>query len=99
MGDNVFSILGGFPTFTLATFSAVFSFSYYSGQSRQYNFYANNWRAFGRVGFGFTVGLALGYKFFGDRQRLHNAYIAECVRRRYPESISLSTNDLWKMKG
>ena len=96
---NAFTVLGGVPAFSLATLGALFSFSYYSGQSRQYNFYANNFRGFGRMAFGFTLGLALGYKFFGDRQRLHNAYIAECVRRRYPESMGLNTADLWKFKG
>ena len=65
--NNVFNILGGVPSFTVASFGAMFSFSYYSGQQRQYNFYANNFRAAGRIAFGFTLGLALGYKFFGDR--------------------------------
>ena len=56
-------------------------------------------RTGGRLAFGGVLGLALGYKFFGDRQRLHNAYIAERIRRRYPESMTLSTHDLWKYKG
>jgi len=27
---------------------------------------------------------------FGDRQRLHNAWVAERLRRRYPESLKLN---------
>ena len=97
--NNIFNTLGGVPAFALASFGAMFSFSYYTGQARKYNFYANNFRGAGRIAFGFTLGLALGYKFFGDRQRLHNAWMAECIRRRYPESMGLETADLWKMKG
>jgi len=36
---------------------------------------------------------------FGERQRLHNAYVAERLRRRYPESKSLDAHDLWSLKG
>ena len=30
---------------------------------------------------------------------MHNAYIAERIRRRYPESMNLNNHDLWKYKG
>ena len=45
------------------------------------------------------VGGGLGYLQWGDRQRLHNAYVAERLRRRYPESMSLAATDLWQYKG
>ena len=97
--ENISTIIGGAPTFALGTVGAVFSYAYYAGQARPYNFYANNFRAFGRLSFGMVLGLGLGYKFFGDRQRLHNAYVAERLRRRYPESMGLNTKDLWQYKG
>ena len=93
--ENISTILGGAPTFAMGTLGAVFSYAYYAGQTRAYNFYANNFRAFGRLAFGMTLGLGLGYKFFGDRQRLSNAYVAERLRRRYPESMGLHNTDLW----
>ena len=64
---NIFTILGGAPTFAMGTLGALFSFSYYSGQARAHNFYANTFRSWGRLGFGMTLGMAVGYKFFGDR--------------------------------
>ena len=96
----MFSLLGGGPSFLMGATGAMGSLAYYqagSGASR--NFYTNNLRASGRIFMGFSLGLALGYKFFGDRQRLHNAFIAERLRRRYPESITLHQADLWKLKG
>lgn len=52
-----------------------------------------------RIAFGFFIGSAVGYMKFGDRQRLHNAWVAERLRRRYPESLNLEHKDLWKFKG
>ena len=49
--------------------------------------------------FGASIGGGLGYLKFGDRQRLHNAWVAERLRRRYPEAMSLNTSDLWQFKG
>ena len=77
------------------------SVAYYQGfaATRQLNFYAHNMRIFGRVMFGLTLGLAVGYQRFGDRQRLHNAWVAERLRRRYPDSMHLKATDLWQFKG
>jgi hypothetical protein len=36
---------------------------------------------------GLLAGTAVGYLKFGDRQRLHNAWVAERLKRRYPESF------------
>ena len=56
-------------------------------------------QGFGRFVFGSIVGAGLGYMKFGDRQKLHNAWVAERLRRRYPASKSLSVHDLWQYKG
>ena len=96
---NWSAILGGAPTLTFGAAGAFTSYSYYAAQARPFNFYANNFRVFGRLFFGATLGLAFGYSQFGDRQRLHNAWVAERLRRRYPESIELNTTDLWRLKG
>ena len=65
--SNIFTIMGGAPTLTLTTVGALFSYSYYAGQVRAYNLYMNTFRVAGRVAFGATLGMALGFKFFGDR--------------------------------
>ena len=49
----------------------------------------------GRFAFGAMLGLTFGYLKWGDRQKLGNAYVAERLRRRYPESMGLNTADLW----
>ena len=96
---NMYSILGGLPSMIMAATGAMGSLAYYQASGVSRNFYTNNFRASGRLFMGASLGLALGYKFFGDRQRLHNAYIAERLRRRYAESITLHQTDLWKLKG
>ena len=52
-----------------------------------------------RIFVGFTVGAIIGYLKFGDRQRFHNAWISERLRRRYPECKELHTHNLWRLKG
>ena len=96
---NMYSILGGAPTMVCGALGAATSFGYYAAGGSARNFYANNMKVTGRLAFGLTLGLALGYNKFGDRQRLHNAYLAERLRRRYPESMDLQTSDLWQFKG
>ena len=96
---NMYTILGGAPTMVLGSLGAVASYGYYVAGGASKNFYTNNVRVTGRLLMGMTLGLALGYQQFGDRQRLHNAYVAERLRRRYPESMQLHQHDLWKLKG
>ena len=95
----MYTILGGAPTLALGVLGAFGSYAYYQAAGAHSNFYTNNMRVTGRLFIGLTLGLALGYSKFGDRQRLHNAYIAERLRRRYPESMGLNQHDLWKLKG
>jgi hypothetical protein len=52
-----------------------------------------------RIVLGAVFGAWAGYMRFGDRQKLHNAWVAERLRRRYPESKDLHPTDLWKFKG
>ena len=96
---NMYAILGGAPTLILGGVGAAFSAAYYQAGGGSRNFYANNMRLTGRLFIGAFLGLTLGYIKFGDRQRLHNAYVAERLRRRYPESMDLHHHDLWKLKG
>ena len=88
--NNMFNILGGAPSMLMSAAGAGAALAYYQASGASRNFYTNNFRASGRLFMGATLGLALGYKFFGDRQRLHNAYLAERLRRRYPDSIALN---------
>ena len=96
---NMYEILGGAPTLVLGAVGATVAFAYYSRAATSRNFYTNNMRAMARIALGWTFGVAVGYNSFGDRQRLHNAYVAERLRRRYPESMELHQTDLWKLKG
>ena len=97
--SNMYTILGGAPTACLGVLGAVSSLAYYQASGASRNFYTNNMKMTGRLFFGLSLGLAFGYMKFGDRQRLHNAYVAERLRRRYPESLDLHHTDLWKLKG
>ena len=97
--DNMYQILGGAPTMVMGALGAAGSFAYYQAAGMSRNFYTNNMRVTGRLMMGATLGLALGYNRFGDRQRLHNAYVAERLRRRYPESMALHEHDLYRCKG
>ena len=97
--SNMYQILGGAPSMVMSGAGALMAVAYYQASGASRNFYTNNMRLFGRTFIGATMGLGLGYKFFGDRQRLHNAYLAERLRRRYPESMNLHEHDLWRLKG
>ena len=96
---NMLSIIGGVPTAICGALGAAGSFAYYRAAGVHPNFYTNNMRVTGRLVFGLSLGLAFGYTRFGDRQRLQNAYVAERLRRRYPESMNLGHTDLWRLKG
>ena len=97
--SNMYQILGGAPSMVMGALGAMSAYGYYAAAGQSRNFYTNNMRVTGRLMFGMTIGLALGYQQFGDRQRLHNAYVAERLRRRYPETMQLHETDLWRFKG
>ena len=99
--NNMHAILGGNPTLGYAAFGGFVSLAYYQNRAAHLprNFYAHNMHVAGRFLLGAAIGLSLGYLQFGDRQRLHNAWVAERLRRRYPESMALEAHDLWKLKG
>ena len=101
--SSMWNIAGGAPTAVFGAAGALVSYSYYLGKAAHMprNFHAHNMHSFARLFFGASLGLAFGYTQFGDRQRLHNAWVAERLRRRYPESMNLSVaaDDLWKFKG
>ena len=99
--NNQWNILGGAPAFAYAAFGSAIAVSYFNNacQHIPYNMYAYNQRVVGRFLFGGLIGLWAGYMQFGDRQRLHNAWVAERLRRRYPESLLLNQQDLWQFKG
>ena len=98
---NMFNILGGTGTALYSGIGAGLAVVYFrnSVQHQTFNLYSYNMRMLGRAKFGMLVGLAAGYMQFGDRQRLHNAWVAERLRRRYPDSKSLQASDLYTLKG
>merc|ERR1719313_2162146 len=93
---NMYEILGGGKTCLLAGIGGTIATQYFLGKraTMPYNFYVNVHMGMGRFAFGALLGLGLGYLKWGDKQKLHNAYVAERLRKRYPESISLTAKDL-----
>ena len=98
---NWYNVLGGAPSMFFGAAGALFALTYFraSNQFNRPSFYADIMRSAGRIALGGSLGLSFGYHKFGDRQRLHNAYVAERLRRRYPESMTLNATDLWRLKG
>ena len=96
MASN-FELVGGAKTLAFALTGGWLALSYFMGgqKTRPYNFYVNLHMGFARFMFGGALGGAFGYLKFGDRQKLHNAWVAERLRRRYPESMHLKASDLW----
>ena len=98
---NLYECAGGFKTALFALAGGFIAYTYFmNGQrTRPYNFYVNLHMGTARFFFGAALGGGFGYYKFGDKQRVHNAYVAERLRRRYPESMSLHATDLWQYKG
>ena len=96
-----YEILGGYKTFAMQLLGGVLAFAYFRGgrATRSYNYYTDVHGGFFRFFFGAAVGTGIGYLKFGDRQKMHNAYVAERLRKRYPASIDLHASDLWQYKG
>lgn len=98
---QAYSILGGASWLASTATGGLFGYWYYSQKLRHTpaTFYTRILLTFSRVALGSLVGGWVGYMKFGDRQRLHNAWVAERLRRRYPEALDLDQTDLWKFKG
>ena len=99
--STLFNILGG-SAFELSTFTgAAFGYWYYAQKVRlnPTNFYTSILLTWSRVLLGGAIGGWVGYMKFGDRQRLHNAWVSERLRRRYPESMLIDAHDIWRFKG
>mgnify|MGYP001806577723 CR=1 FL=1 len=98
---QVYSILGGLPWALSTAAGGFLGYWYYSAKRRSTpaTFYSGIFLTFSRVALGGLLGGWFGYSKFGDRQRLQNAWVAERLRRRYPESLGLATRDLWRFKG
>ena len=92
-------LLGGAPTLATSALGGLLSYGYFASQARTYNMYTLVKHGQARFFLGAVLGLAFGYQKFGDRQAVHNAYVAERLRRRYPESMDLHETDLWRFKG
>ena len=100
-GSAVYDISGAANTFAFALVGGFISYIYFKNgrATKPFNYYVDLHMGFGRFMFGSAIGAGLGYYKYGDRQKMHNAYVAERLRRRYPESKTLSTTDLWTLKG
>lgn len=98
---KTYSILGGSNFLASSIAGGLFGYLYYAQKVKHTpaTFYAHILLSFSRIALGAVVGGWIGYMRFGDRQRLHNAWVAERLRRRYPESLDLNQTDLYKMKG
>ena len=99
--QNQYDILGGGKTCLLALIGGFTALAYFrAGRlTRPYNYYVDVHLGFGRFFFGAIVGTGVGYLKWGDRQKLHNAYTAERLRKRYPQCLELKSTDLWQYKG
>lgn len=99
--NNIWNTLGGVKSAITAGSGALLSYWYYMQKLRHSpaTYYTKVMLTFWRIFFGFAIGSTVGFLKFGDRQGLHNAWVAERLRRRYPESMELNTTSLWKFKG
>lgn len=97
----IYQILGGAKFFATVATGAFFG-NWYFTQKMKYNpqtYYVRIMMRSSRLFVGAVAGAAIGWLKFADRQRLHNAWVAERLIRRYPEGRDLATKDLWKYKG
>ena len=98
---STYDIVGGHKTAFLTVAGASIAVKYYNNQTAHLasHFYKRNMHVWGRVLFGGFIGLSIGYLKFGDRQRVHNAYTADRLFRRYKESRKLTANNLEALRG
>lgn len=100
IGKDV-EVLGGNKFLASTGLGAAFGYWYFSAKNRHTpaTFYTHIFLLTSRLVLGAFVGGYVGYLRFGDRQRLHNAYVAERLRRRYPDCMTLKVTDLYRFKG
>ena len=69
--NNMYNIVGGAPAFAFAAVGATITYGYYAGfaATGHLNFCAHNMRVASRLVMGFSLGMAVGYQRFGDRQK------------------------------
>ena len=98
---NIWTILGGAKGAICSAGGAYLGWYYYSLKLAYQppTYYAKLMIGMSRVVLGLVLGSWVGYMKFGDRQKLHNAWVSERLMRRYPEARDLHVKDLWKMKG
>ena len=96
-----YTILGGGAWLASTVAGAGFGYWYYAQKCRlnPTTFYASIMLSFSRLFLGAVVGGSIGYLRFGDRQRLHNAWVSERLRRRYPDALNIDAQDIWRFKG
>ena len=97
----VYQILGGNGWLSCTLTGAGLGYLYFA-RKVHFNpvfFYQNIMLIASRIVFGGFIGGYAGYIKFGDRQRLHNAWVAERLRRRYPESMGIDEKNIWRFKG
>ena len=99
--NNISTCLGGWKSHFLTLDGAVAGWLYYSFRVANANtpFYSKILGFWFRISFGAIIGTSVGYLKFGDRQRVHNAWVAERLLRRYPEGANLHPKNLWELKG
>ena len=96
-----YEILGG-NRWGLTTFGgAAFAVAYFNARNSNLptTYYKKIGHVWGRIIFGGFLGAAFGYWKFADRQRIHNAYTADRLYRRYPECKSITTTGLSELRG
>ncbi len=98
---KLWTIVGGWNTLACEFVGGAFGYWYYAQRTRlnPATFYTGIALSFSRMFLGAAIGGAVGFLKFGDRQRVHNAWVAERLRRRYPDTLNLDVHDLYRFKG
>lgn len=96
-----YEVLGGIKGTLCAVGGAALSWQYYQLRLARTpaHFYQSIWISGWRIMLGLTVGGWVGFMKFGDRQRMHNAWVSERLRRRYPDAVNIKETDIWRFKG
>jgi hypothetical protein len=99
--ETDFKIIGGLPWLASTLAGATFGYWYYAQKVRlnPATFYTSILLTASRMVLGATIGAWVGFMKFGDRQRLHNAWVSERLRRRYPDAMNIEIEDVWRFKG